>query len=135
MEGTQSEMDFAAERGRLVGHLETTEREVSLVCCYLVDRGNSIEVSMQHGTEVCRTQLTQENNHAKRWALCVLKRLREARTSLLQCSDELVHENVELRRRAEKLKAMWEAARDKNREISQQLAETEAERDAVESNC
>ncbi|GBG85738.1 hypothetical protein CBR_g40466 [Chara braunii] len=81
-EGPMVGRDFVRERRAVLNEMEKMEREVERVHKYLVERGDSITVTMRCGKSVCESEMSLENIHARRWASSVLKRLRDSRDSL-----------------------------------------------------
>ncbi|GBG85337.1 hypothetical protein CBR_g39980 [Chara braunii] len=123
--------DYVREWNALVQELERTEREVERLYKFLVARGDSITVHMRHGSAVCETEITQESDHARRWALSVVQRLRSSRANLQQCCDDIVTEHLQTRRQLDRCRQMSEDMHMQADQTSTALQEALVERDAV----
>ncbi|GBG62123.1 hypothetical protein CBR_g29323 [Chara braunii] len=128
--------DYVWERHALVQDLEKMELEVELLHKFLVARGDNITVRMRCGREVCETDVSQENIHARRWSSSVVKRLSASRSSLVQCCNNLVVHRMRmscelemLRRSVEESRAVQENASAAEREAVRQRDVAMRERD------
>ncbi|GBG75764.1 hypothetical protein CBR_g21008 [Chara braunii] len=131
MAGNGTWRDYVRERNALVQKLEKTEREVERLYKFLVARGDSISVRMQHGRAVCETEITQKCGHARRWALFVVQRLRSSRVNLQQWCDDVITEHLQTRRQLDRCRQMSEDMRIQVDQTSTALWEALVERDAV----
>ncbi|GBG70572.1 hypothetical protein CBR_g6699 [Chara braunii] len=129
MAGNVSRRNYVFEKHVLIQSLDRTEAEVARLHRFLVTRADNFTITLRSRGSEHTTDISLENIHDRHRASSVLRRLRESRDALRQCCDDVVGNNMQLRRQLDRWRRVAEDMRERFEHASRALDTAVQQRD------